>query len=172
MFSGFSFSLITVYHIDLDNFFTEKLVFSKKSATVFRCFVAYAALRCISAAYATKEHLTVTVNRNCIQLVKMLQQQHQEDKHRLGDRWKGDDWVFTQWNGEIMNPQTPTKQFDKFLKRHNLKHRKLHSLRHTSATLILYGGVNIRQVQARLGHSEIELHKIICIASPRRTGRR
>ena len=34
--------------------------------------------------------------------------------------------------------------------------KKLHSLRHTSATLLLYGGVNIRQVQARLGHSEIE----------------
>ena len=33
---------------------------------------------------------------------------------------------------------------------------KLHSFRHTSATLLLYGGVNIRQVQARLRHSEIE----------------
>ena len=52
--------------------------------------------------------------------------------------------------------RTPTKQFRQFLKRHGLKHRKLHSLRHTSATLLLYGGVNIRQVQARLGHSEIE----------------
>ena len=130
--------------------------FQKNTATVFHRFVAYAALRCISAAYATKGHLTVTVNRHCIQLVKMLQQQHQEDKQRLGDRRKGDDWVFTQWNGEIMNPQTPTKQFDKFLKRHNLKHRKLHSLRHKSATLLLYGGINIRQVQQRLGHSEIE----------------
>ena len=55
-----------------------------------------------------------------------------------------------------MNPQTPTRQFDKFLKRHGLRHRKLHSLRHTSATLLLYGGINIRQVQQRLGHSEIE----------------
>jgi len=55
-----------------------------------------------------------------------------------------------------MNPQTPTKQFDKFLKKHGLKHRKLHSLRHTSATLLLYGGINIRQVQQRLGHSELE----------------
>lgn len=91
---------------------------------------------------------TVTVNRHCILLVKMLQQQHEENKQRLGDRWKGDDWVFTQWNGEIMNPQTPTKQFRHFLKKHGLKHRKLHSLRHTSATLLLYGGVNIRQVQA------------------------
>ncbi len=49
-----------------------------------------------------------------------------------------------------------TKQFRHFLKKHGLKYRKLHSLRHTSATLLLYGGVNIRQVQARLGHSEIE----------------
>jgi integrase len=47
------------------------------------------------------------------------------------------EWLFTQWNGEIMNPQTPTKQFDKFLKKHGLKHRKLHSLLHTSATTSL-----------------------------------
>ncbi len=38
---------------------------------------------------------------------------------------------------------------------HGLKHRKFHSLRHTSATLLLYGGVNLKQVQARLGHGDI-----------------
>ncbi|MGN1338984.1 MAG: tyrosine-type recombinase/integrase, partial [Oscillospiraceae bacterium] len=59
-------------------------------------------------------------------------------------------------NGEIMNPQTPTKQFSKFLERHGLRHRKFHSLRHTSATLLLYAGVNIKQVQGRLGHGDIE----------------
>jgi hypothetical protein len=58
VFSGFSFSLITVYHIDLDNFFTVKQVFQNISATVFHRFVAYAALRCISAAYATKHLLS------------------------------------------------------------------------------------------------------------------
>lgn len=55
-----------------------------------------------------------------------------------------------------MNPQTPTKWFSKFLNKNNLKHRKFHSLRHTSATLLLYGGVNIKQVQGRLGHGNIE----------------
>ena len=99
---------------------------------------------------------TVTVNEHCIELVKMLQAHYEREKARLGSKWAGDEWLFTQWNGEIMNPQTPTKQFDKFLKKHGLKHRKLHSLRHTSATLLLYGGINIRQVQQRLGHSELE----------------
>ena len=82
----------------------------------------------------------------------MLQAEHERERQRLGSQWEGDEWLFTQWNGEIMNPQTPTKQFDKFLK----KPRKLHSLRHTSATLLLYDGINIRQVQQRLGHSELE----------------
>ena len=93
---------------------------------------------------------TVTVNRHCIQLVKMLQEYNESVKDRLGDKWQGDEWLLTQWNGEIMNPHTTTKQFRQFLKKHGLKHRKLHSLRHTSATLLLYGGVNIRQVQAKL----------------------
>ena len=55
-----------------------------------------------------------------------------------------------------MNPQTPTKQFANFLARHGLPHKKFHSLRHSSATLLLYGGVNIKQVQARMGHGKIE----------------
>ena len=99
---------------------------------------------------------TVTVNQHCIELVKQLQAEQECEKQRLGTKWAGDEWLFTKWNGEIMNVQTPTKQFSKFLERHGLKHRKLHSLRHTSATLLLYGGINIRQVQSRLGHSELE----------------
>ena len=55
-----------------------------------------------------------------------------------------------------MNPMTPTKQFSDFLDKYGLKHRKFHSLRHTSATLLLYTGVNIKQVQGRLGHGDIE----------------
>ena len=99
---------------------------------------------------------TVTVNEHCIELVKQLQAEQERERQRLGNKWAGDDWLFTKWNGEIMNVQTPTRQFSKFLERHGLKHRKLHSLRHTSATLLLYGGINIRQVQSRLGHSELE----------------
>ena len=97
----------------------------------------------------------VTVNRHCIDLVKMLEQQKKEEAARLGTAWHEEGWLFTQFDGTIMHPQTPSKQFPKFLKRHGLKHRKFHSLRHTSATLLLYGGVDIKAVQTRLGHSEL-----------------
>lgn len=99
---------------------------------------------------------TVTVNKSCIELIQALQFEKAQERQKLGSQWQGDDWIFTQWNGEIMNPQTPTKQFSKFLNKYHLKHRKFHSLRRTSATLLLYGGVNIKQVQGHLGHGDIE----------------
>jgi len=99
---------------------------------------------------------TIAVNLFCIELVKMLKLEKEREAERLGDKWQEGDWLFTQWDGEIMNPQTPTRQFTKFLARHELKHRKFHALRHSSATLLLFGGVNIKQVQERLGHGDIE----------------
>lgn len=98
---------------------------------------------------------TVSVNSYCIELIKLLHSEKQRQAQELGSAWIDGQWLFTQWNGEIMNPQTPTKQFAKFLEKNGLKHRKFHSLRHTSATLLLYGGVSLKQVQGRLGHGDI-----------------
>ena len=102
------------------------------------------------------ESRTVTIYDSCVELLKMLKEEKIEQAQRLGSKWVNENWVFTQWNGEIMNPDTPTRGFSKFLNKYGLQHRKFHSLRHTSATLLLYSGVNIKQVQGRLGHSNIE----------------
>lgn len=98
---------------------------------------------------------TITVNYYCVELIKLLKDEKCRQSIELGSAWHEENWLFTQWNGEIMNPQTLTKQFSKFLHRNGLKHRKFHSLRHTSATLLLYGGINLQQVRERLGHVDI-----------------
>lgn len=97
----------------------------------------------------------IAVSRYCIELIKLLQAEKISEQARIGTAWKDNNWLFTQWNGEIMNPQTPSKQFSKFLAKNGLKHRKFHALRHTSATLLLYGDVNLKEVQSRLGHADI-----------------
>lgn len=48
-----------------------------------------------------------------------------------------------------------TKWFNRFLKRHNLKHMRFHDLRHTHATLLISSGINMKIVSSRLGHSSI-----------------
>ena len=86
----------------------------------------------------------------------------QQDRHIsfLGDAWKKLDYVFTEEDGNVMNPQTPTRQFSKFLKRHNIRHLKFHGLRHTSATLLLANGCDIKTVSTRLGHADLDTTNI------------
>ena len=102
------------------------------------------------------ETRSVSISPNLMQLVQALQQEKRQQRRIQGTKWKEGDWLFTKNNGEMINPQTPTRQFSKFLKRNGFPHRKFHALRHTSATLLLYGGVSLKQVQGRLGHGSIE----------------
>ena len=74
--------------------------------------------------------------------------------------WQNIDYIFTDDSGSVMNPQTPTKQFSHFLDRHNIRHLKFHCLRHTSATILLSSGCDIKTVSARLGHSSIDTTNI------------
>ena len=86
----------------------------------------------------------------------------QQNRHiaYLGDGWRNLDYVFTEEDGYVMNPHTPTKQFDHFLKRHGIRHLKFHGLRHTSATMLLANGCDIKTVSSRLGHADISTTNI------------
>lgn len=90
-----------------------------------------------------------------IEMLRDYKIEQTETRLLLGDRWTNGNWIFTQWDGKPMYPTTPTSWFSKFLKRNGLKHKKFHSLRHTSATLLLSSGTNIKTVAARLGHNQL-----------------
>lgn len=124
--------------------------------TISRAAIKLAGEQAQTKAPKDYEVRSIAVSPECIQLIEQLEQEKHFEAVKLSSQWVGDEWLFTQWNGEMMNPQTPTKQFIKFLSRHGFRHRKFHSLRHTSATLLLYGGVSLKQVQGRLGHGDIE----------------
>ena len=109
---------------------------------------------------------TVKVDEYTIDLIRQLRAEKEQERLRLGTAWLNSDWIFTTWNGSIMHPATPSHWFREFLKRHGLKHRKFHALRHTSATLLLLGGTNIKQVSGRLGHADLRVTNqyLHCIA--------
>lgn len=92
----------------------------------------------------------------CTTMLRRFRAEQAQTQLSLGDRWQGDNWIFTQADGKPMYPTTPTQWFSKFLKRNGLEHKKFHALRHTSATLLLSNGTNIKNVASRLGHAQLK----------------
>lgn len=62
-------------------------------------------------------------------------------------------FLFTQQDGKVMHPNTPYTWFTRFQKRNGLPHISIHSLRHTTATLLILNNINTKLVSGRLGHS-------------------
>lgn len=87
----------------------------------------------------------------------VLLRKHRREQLRLqlanGDRWIDTGYVFTQDNGDHMNPDSITGWLRDFSKRHNLPHINPHAFRHTVASVLLANGTDIVTVAAQLGHA-------------------
>jgi integrase len=62
--------------------------------------------------------------------------------------------VFTQYDGRRIDLSSPTRRFQKIIKRYNLPPLTLYGLRHSAASLLISQGLDVRTVAARLGHSQ------------------
>jgi len=65
-----------------------------------------------------------------------------------------DDLIFSDLDGQPINPNTVTSAFNKIAKRSGLNLRS-HDLRHTHATLMLKSGVHPKIVSERLRHATV-----------------
>lgn len=80
----------------------------------------------------------------------------------LEDLWQGDNWIFTQNNGKMMNYSTPYQALQDTIARYNknkppeqqLPRIPFHGLRHTSATLLIANHQDLKTVSTRLGHAQ------------------
>ena len=93
-------------------------------------------------------------------VLQELKKDQDRKKALLGEKWHEEGFLFTDWCGHVMHPHTPTKQFDKFLKKYGFRHLKFHGLRHSSATYLLSNGCDIKTVSKRLGHTSIDTTNI------------
>jgi len=79
-----------------------------------------------------------------------------EDKLFFGKQynmnWTG--YVFVDEKGELLSPDCMTHDFGDLLKKHGLKHIRLHDLRHSCASLLLANGVNLKMIQEWMGHAD------------------
>jgi integrase len=68
--------------------------------------------------------------------------------------WEDHDLVFCQWNGKPIDPRRDYAEWQAILAAAGLPERRLHSLRHSAATVLIGEGVTLPVVQKILGHSD------------------
>ncbi|MGK2964451.1 MAG: tyrosine-type recombinase/integrase, partial [Tepidiformaceae bacterium] len=78
-----------------------------------------------------------------------------EHRLRIGPAWNDNDLVFTSAVGTPIEEARVTRLFQRDLDRAGLPRIRMHDLRHTAATLLIEEGVNMKAVQAALGHATI-----------------
>ncbi|MEC2057980.1 site-specific integrase [Peribacillus psychrosaccharolyticus] len=65
--------------------------------------------------------------------------------------------VFTRDDGSPLRLAYPNEKLEIVIKKHQLHRITIHGLRHTHASLLFEAGASIKEVQERLGHSDIKM---------------
>ena len=105
---------------------------------------------------------TVSIPHFLTQRLHKLQIAQTEYRLKWGSAWKGDDWVFIQDDGRMMNYGTPYHAFRDVLIRYNADKPEaeqlplipFHGLRHTAASLLIASNLDIKTVSTRMGHAQ------------------
>ena len=100
---------------------------------------------------------TIILSESTIDVLKEYKEWQDNYIKELGSKWKGTNRVFTSEFGGHMNPSTCYKIFTKIVVKYNLEPIRFNDLRHTSASLLIHKGMNLKAVSERLGHSSINI---------------
>ena len=97
----------------------------------------------------------VTLPSFVVEVLKRHRVSQLEARLQAGASWIERDLVFCRPDGDFMKAPTLRYQFFRLLEKVGLPRMRFHDLRHTAATLLLSMGVEMRVIQAILGHSDI-----------------
>lgn len=117
---------------------------------------------CYSKEMGIYETTTKTGNVRFVNIPKetiALLRKHRAAQARLqlanGDRWQDTGYLFTQDDGQPINPTSITAWLNKFSKRRGLPHIHPHSFRHSVASILISAGTDIVTVSKQLGHAQV-----------------
>lgn len=123
---------------------------------------------------------TVSIPHFLTQRLRKLQIHQAEYRLQLGEAWQGNNWVFIQDNGKMMNYSTPYQALHDIITRYNADKKEdarlplipFHGLRHTAASLLIAGNVDVKTVSARLGHAQTSTTLNIYTHAPQESDRK
>lgn len=95
---------------------------------------------------------TLKISPFIMDMLKQLKEEQDNEALRLGTKWVETDRLFTKWNGEEMNNQTPYGWLKEFCEKNDLPFYGIHSFRHFAASALISAGLDVTTVSGALGH--------------------
>lgn len=78
-----------------------------------------------------------------------------QKKYLFAHGLKQSEYVFTSNTGELIDARVFIRSYERMLTRAGVKYRKFHTIRHTFATEAIRRGVDVKDLQMLLGHSDV-----------------
>ena len=132
----------------------DDILWDKKQIVVSKSMYHVKGKKGIKVPKTVRSNRIITIPNYMIIMLKQYRKYQIEQQLRTQIPNKHN-MLFTDKHGDYLSPATIISWFQYFLKKNNLRHIKFYSLRHTSATLLLLNGVNIKTVSNRLGHTNL-----------------
>lgn len=109
-----------------------------------------------------KSKRKIAISPAMVEELKLYKQKWELDRNALGDKWQGGDFefIFYRPNGLPSDPQRLTKRWIAFHRKHQLKPIRLHELRHTSVSWMIFKKVHLEAIARRVGHSNTKMMEI------------
>lgn len=131
----------------------DKVDFKNNRVTIDRALIVSPSKGVYESTTKTSDIRYLNLPAETIALLKQHKREQLRTQIANGDRWIHTGYVFTQDNGDRMNPDSITAWLNDFSKRHGLPHINPHAFRHTVASVLLANGTDIVTVAAQLGHA-------------------
>jgi integrase len=104
-----------------------------------------------------KSERVLDIPKVLLQKLREHRSRQLQEKLALGQNWQSTNLVFTTSLGTPIDPRGVKRKLDSILKKAEMRHYRIHDLRHFFAALLLAQGVELKVVSELLGHSDIRI---------------
>jgi len=111
----------------------------------------------VSEPKTVKGRRVIALDPSTVEVLKAQAARQLEEQSAWDEGWVESGLVFTQENGEALDPESVSRYWRQAVKKSMLPMIRLHDLRHTHATLALQAGIHPKVVSERLGHATVSI---------------
>lgn len=100
---------------------------------------------------------TIAFDETTLAMLQTWRRTQAKDYLKLGfNTMQPDQCLFTNTRNEFLQPSNVLTRLHRLIKKHDLKRITVHGFRHTHCSLLFESGASLKEVQDRLGHSDIQ----------------